>query len=352
MSKLLRYIATGWLFASQSGSAGQSIEQQTLINAKQLDDTSAVKAAQADLSTETNLSVKTEPATKSGSDFSTALVVKSSVLTGVTNVVEWIDGLFYDENYEREDVDVLLDVRQFFITEESLTTEYRTRVRTRVRLPNATKRINLFLDSSEDPDEQIESDNILDSVEQTSDNPTLGLQYFSKQSERFDQRLNIGYRFGRSQYYLGARVRAFSELSNNWQIRFSERLRHYEHDGVEQVAILDFNYDITEDRVFRQRLQWNWEEIERNRIGHQAWLSSSWFFNVDDQSAGRVAWISQYNTEPTPRWVSSRIQFSYRERLGYDWIFYEITPYVTWEEQNNWRDNYGIQLVFNYILQQ
>ncbi len=277
--------------------------------------------------------------------------MRRGLATGVFETAKWIDSFFADPDYPNENVDVELEVRQFFIKSESKDVDMKTRASGRVRLPNAERSVSLTFDGNDEQESEAGNSNISDSVRNADDQPSLGLEYLKEKSPGYNQRVKLGYRFGEDSFYLGGRLRKAVTVGDNWLFRTSQRVRWYHQFGWENRTIIDFESLLPQNRFFQQRLLLSWREDERDEPGAQITMQSAYIYPLSDTSAWRLIWSSNYHTQPKPRWVSTQLAWGYRMQLPKEWIYVEVRPFVEWEELFHWQEKFGLHLSFDLIIQ-
>ncbi len=277
--------------------------------------------------------------------------MRRGLATGVFETAKWIDSFFADPDYPNENVDVELEVRQFFIKSESKDIDIKTRASGRVRLPNAERSVSLTFDGNDEQENEAGNTSISDSVRNADDQPSLGLEYLKQKSPGYNQRLKLGYRFGEDSFYIGGRLRKAVTVGDNWLFRASQRVRWYHQFGWENRSIIDFESLLPKNRFFQQRFLLSWREDERDELGAQINLQSAYIYPLSDTSAWRLIWSSNYHTQPYPRWVSTQLAWGYRMQLPKEWIYLEIRPFVEWEELFHWQEKLGLHLSFDLIIQ-
>ncbi len=299
---------------------------------------------------------KTSVVAKSGATVNavaeTADDIRQGIAFGITETAEWVDSFFADPDYPKEDVDVRLDLRQYFTWIESHPEEHKTRVKASVKLPNFSERVSLTFDGNDETDESPAKESITDSIRESDDNPNLGLQYLKKVSEDYSQRVKLGYRFSRRSAYLGGRLRKVWPLNDESLFRVSQRLRWYQRDGWENETIADYETMLNEEVFFQQRFRMLWQEYLLHDVGTSYQLGSSIIHPFSERSAIRWNWSSQYQTKPREDWTLSQFSVSYRQQFWRDWMYFEVGPFVRWQNQEGWFHDYGFNLTFQFIIEE
>jgi hypothetical protein len=272
--------------------------------------------------------------------------------SGITETAQWIDSFFADPEYPNEEVDVRLDLRQYFTWLESHPSEYKTRVSAQVRLPNFSERVSLTFDGNDEDGDSLAKESVTDSIRQLDENPSLGLQYLKQVSEEYSQRVKLGYRFSRRTAFVGGRLRKVWPIAEDSRFRVSQRLRWYQRDGWENQTIADYETMFGEDTFFQQRFKLLWQEYLLPEQGTRYQLASSVIYPFSDDAAIRWNWTSDYQTRPVKDWTSSQLSLSYRRQFWRDWMYLEAGPFIRWQNEQGWYHDYGFNLTFQFIIEQ
>jgi hypothetical protein len=271
----------------------------------------------------------------------------------IQDLARWADAFFDDPNYADEDPDTRVEIgqRTTYSAYDDLT--FRLRLRARARLPNLSRRLNLVFEGNEDPgvDPGEGRENFETAAEESVDNPTLGLQYFYIMGKRVNVSLSTGLRLGDEGAYVGPRLRYRTALGAGWLGRFTQRLRWYTADGWETDSRADFDRKLGTRNLFRQTVGINWLEDTRLSKGFRVLLGTSFTQPFTDASAMRYAWISTYLTEPFRGWRSTEVSAGYRRRVWRDWVRMEITPFVGWEDGEDWDSNPGLRFTVSFMFE-
>ena len=278
--------------------------------------------------------------------------LRANVSQRVNTVARWIDEFFDDPNYVTEEADSRLIVRQAANVSDRDATTFRTRVSAKVRLPRAERRLSLIFEGDDDRslfDE--ESDDFAESLDESVEHPSLGVQYFHKDSDRFNTSFSAGFRSGHPSIYLGPFARFQHAIGESWSGRYSQRLRWYTNDGWESITRANFDRSFGELSNFRQDFAAIWKENQHASEGIRYQTTTSFTTMLASESAIRYGWTSVYRTLPKSDWQSSTLFVRYRRSLTRDWIMFEVIPYLAFEQRHDWQANPGIRLTLEILFE-
>jgi hypothetical protein len=270
------------------------------------------------------------------------------VNTGVQGTAAWVDGFFDDSNSTAESASTRLRLRQRFDVSRKDSSETRLKISARVQLPRLSKRLSLILegnDSVDAPDDDLDFEED-DAFEQ----PSIGMQYLSRSSERFDIRLTAGLRKSPA-VYLGPRIRYAHPIGERWLGRYIQNLRWYTDVGWDSDTRADFDFKTTSEGLFRQTIRFRWREEYRRIRGVDTTLATTYTRRLANDAALRYQWSSKHYTKPSSRWIETILSGSYRKRLWRDWFFVEIAPFLAFQEEHDWAANPGGRLTLELIFQ-
>ncbi len=256
---------------------------------------------------------------------------------------DWIDSFFDDrrtvveENTSRATAKLLLGYSRFD------DFEIKPRLDVRLRLTRLSERMNLFIEAAEDKDFNIGSDPLDDRLANDDgerNELTAGLRYFLRETRR----LNISLDGGLSWDYLYASIRYRSlQEFGSWQGRFTNRLRYYTDDGLENKAAYDLERRLHENWLFRTTTGVVLSEEEEG-IPHSQYFR---LFQVLSpyQAISYEAGV-YFDTDPSYKMTDTRFLVRYRQRFYRDWLVLEISPRVYFPEEHDREANPGIIIQF------
>ena len=252
---------------------------------------------------------------------------------------DWIDSFFDDKRTIVEENTSRATLKLSMGYSRNDHFEVKPRADIRIKLPRLSERASLFLEAVEDEEFNIEKDPLGDrraNIEGEDNELTGGLRYFIMQTERY----NITFDTGLSWDYLfaGVRYRSVRDFGN-WRGRFTNRVRYYTDDGLENKTSYDLERRIHANWMFRTTTSVVLSE-EEDGIPH-----SQYFRLFQVLSAYQAISYESgvfFDTEPSYKMTDTQFLFKYRQRFFRDWLVLEISPRVTFPEDHDREANPGI----------
>ncbi len=282
--------------------------------------------------------------------------VQGSTSTRLVSIAQWVDSFFIDPDYVEEQADAHVTLQQSVKFYRYFEPELRTSVRASVVLPNINRRLRLVLEGNDERDlenpTQPFDETLLDSTEQSVDNPAVSLQYFFLQNPDIDLSLSGGVRLSEPSLYVAPRIALRAGLGAGWESKLTERIYWYTTGNVRSDSEFRFDHLLGKRNLFRQTFQMYWERETYDEEGFLYNLNSSITHPlIKKDAAFRYAWATAYQTRPAGHWTSTTLSMGYRQSIWRKWLIMEITPFVTWEEQYQWEPSPGIFFSISAIFQ-
>lgn len=265
----------------------------------------------------------------------------------VTNSAEWIDKFFDDENYLKEENTTRLRISVSSYTQKGEDTDFKAKVNFRLRLPGFSKRLRLFLNTESDELDNTSSvsEDIANRIDRNDDQSTdIGLSYYFKDSENYNIKLTGGARasFNSPALYLKPRFRYFKNL-DTWDMRAIEEFVWYTDGRLKSRTELQLERPIPEEQFFRTTGRIDWYTDKDGvypKLQFELWKILS---------KKRVVSLGQYNFFKTDdnlktRFDSAVISINYRQRLWRKWLWFEVTPEVSFPRDRDYDATPGIEL--------
>lgn len=109
------------------------------------------------------------------------------------------------------------------------------RFRARLNLPNLGRRVSLVAGADEDGGE------FDDSVDDSADDGIIGLQFFMKESTRWNTSISVGMKFNDFAFFVGPRFRYTGQLGKKSSYRFTQTVRWQTNQYWQINSRLDLN---------------------------------------------------------------------------------------------------------------
>lgn len=254
---------------------------------------------------------------------------------------DWIDSFFDDRRVIIEENTSRATAKLAMGYSRNDDFEIKPRLDVRLKLPRLSERANLFLEAAEDKDFNIGStplDDRLANNDGENNELTAGIRYFLRETKKY----NIIFDSGLSWDYLfaGMRYRSIQDFGT-WQGRFTNRLRYYTDDGLENKTAYDLERRLHTNWLFRATTGVVLAEEEEG-IPH-----SQYFRLFQVLSAHQAISYESgvyFDTEPSYKMTDTLFLVRYRQRFFRDWLVLEISPRLSFPEDHDREANPGIVL--------
>jgi len=229
----------------------------------------------------------------------------------------WFDSFYGSERVLEETGGTYVRWRNDFIQTEGQGSKFRTNLNFSVELPRISKRLQLTFEGDEDPDLQ----DVLPGAQTEDTGNTLGLRLDVKDTSRSKFNISVS-----AKPRIRARYRYTFPLSNESLIRFTQEVQN--EKGVNGARTrLDFEKAFLPLRLFRATTEGFIAEDFKGVDWSQAF---SLFQRLSKKSSVSYETGIVGITEPESLVTNYRVGIRYRQNIHRDWLFFEITPDVSW----------------------
>ncbi|WP_143613219.1 hypothetical protein [Thiohalospira halophila] len=258
----------------------------------------------------------------------------SGTSRGVTGTAEWLDSFFIDDRIEVEDNRSHLLLRNDNLWREGETGAHTLDIRARLRLPALEERLELAITGADEDETGLPADGTAttESEEDEAGITDLTLRFVQDVSKRMNLRYESGARFQGVgvQAFVGVRYRQNIPMPGAWAGRFIERWRWYTDSGWESRGRLQVDRQLAPGYLGRFQVT---ADADQPREG---WFYSAGPRLFQELSSNRVIryeiqgyWAMA--EEASHRRTVARLH--YRQRLWQNWVFAELTPAVSWPQE-------------------
>jgi hypothetical protein len=263
---------------------------------------------------------------------------KKLVDTQVQHVAQWVDSFFSDPNFEAESANTLLRIRPelYYRKEDGL--DARLKARVKFVLPNMSRKTSLIIGS----DDAV--DGFGDNVDDSSQESIVGLQFFGRQTKRWNTSLSLGLRFNEFAAYIGPRVRYLQPWGNRKSISFTQAIRYQSNSYWNTISRLDFNFILGQKYFFRQTFDGRWRGEKSDEEGFRTRISSILTQRLGKGVGLQYDFSTIVHTRPETHVDSYTVALRYRKRTRREWLYYEIVPQISFDHEFDYKFNPGIRL--------
>lgn len=255
----------------------------------------------------------------------------------------WLDRFFADENYEAEVNKSWLRIRLDSFSELYEGTDADARVRLHLKLPALSERLRFEILSPGEQDDLETSDagNAASaSPGAAEERSSAAISYIFKALEERSiiARLGLDFDGYTPDPYAGIRYRELLPLNDNWNFRFTERVRFYTLNGLESRTSFDFERILEEDMLFRTSLNGTWLQEDPAYFYS---LGFALFRPLDEKSAVEYQLINGFKTHPH-RLDRITVRIRHRQKVWRDWLTFEMAPQVSFPGEREFEPVPGI----------
>ena len=113
---------------------------------------------------------------------------------------------------------------------------------------------------------------------------------------------------------------------------------------------MEFDRALDSGTLFRQSLRADWRESRQDNQGIRYTVTSAYIHRLRENAAIRHEVASRYQTKPRTAWVSHTLRARYRRTVRYDWMFFEMSPFIAFDKEYGWHPNPGIRLSLDIVF--
>lgn len=263
---------------------------------------------------------------------------KRQIDSHVQSAAQWVDSFFADTNYEAEVATTQLRLRPEFYYRDKQGSKVRARVSLRLMLPNLEDKVSLIAGSGAD------DTNSGDSVDDSVDEPILGLQFFGKVFRGWHTSVSAGLKFNAFAAYVGPRLSYDKAFKENSSWRFTQTIRWQTNNYWQINSRLDLNHVFNDRYFFRQTFDGRWRGEDADEEGYRTRVSTFLTHRLANAAGLQYEFTTIFHTRPDSHVDNYTLALRYRKQTRRDWFYYEIVPQVSFESEFDYEANPGIRL--------
>lgn len=262
---------------------------------------------------------------------------KQYVDTQVQRASTWADAFFQDPNYEAEAAYSQIRIRPelYYRKEQGLSGRFRFRAR--INLPNLGRKVSLVAGADEDSDEISDADD-------SRNDSAIGLQFFVRESSRWNTSFTAGVKFNEFAGFVGPRVRFQDVVGEKGSYRITQTLRWQTNNYWQINTRLDLNRVVNDFFFFRQTFDGRWRGERSQEEGYRTQVASVLTQRLSPQSGLQYEFSTIFHTRPDTHVDKYVVAVRYRKKTRRDWLYYEIVPQISFDHDYDYKFNPGIRL--------
>jgi hypothetical protein len=189
-----------------------------------------------------------------------------------------------------------------------------------------------------------------DSVDDRVDESTIGLQFFGKMRRHWHTSLSTGLKFDEFAAYFGPRARYQKQFNEYTGLRFSQSVRWQTNNWWQIISRLDINHVLSDRYMFRQTFDGRWRGEKSVEEGYRTRISSFVTKRLRNEAGLQYEFTTVIHTRPDTHVDNYTLAARYRKRTKRDWLYYEIAPQVSFENEFDYEVNPGIRLRLEFFF--
>ena len=264
---------------------------------------------------------------------------------GLNSVARLVDSFFDDERYIAEDAATRLRITQLAFLEQGESIEYKTRGSLSFSVPRLKNRLRLFV-AGEEANEKISEESLVRSPDEDRDEGAVGLQYFTKATDKKNISLTAGVKLESRELFIGPRYRRTFDF-DTWQLRFVQRLRWFTDKGWEATTRLDYERLINNKLFFRHTVDGRWREEDD---GYRYSITPALTQKLTRKKALEYQLNSQFETRPNHRLDRVEAKIRLRQRIYRHWLFLETNPQIAFANDDDFDPTPGISVLLEVVF--
>ena len=297
-----------------------------------------VAVCPAEQDAEAEVSNQSEMATLTEEEESVLDWHKRNVEARVQRAAQWVDAFFGDPNFDAEVASSQLRIRPELYYRDKQGAKIRLKGSLKLGLPNFNRKISLIVGTDSD------NGTLGDSVDDSSDESIVGLQFFGKIRNDWHLSLSAGAKFNDFAAFVGPRARYDKTLSERSSYRFTQTIRWQTNNRWQFNSRLDLNYAFNPQFLFRQTFEGRWRGEKSDKEGYRVRFSSLLTHGLKKTAGLQYEFTTIFHTQPNTHVDEYIVALRYRRRTSRDWFYYEIVPQVSFDREFDYQTNPGIRL--------
>ena len=263
---------------------------------------------------------------------------KRQVDTQVHRAARWVDTFFQDPDYEAELATSQFRIRPGLHYRDEQGFKTRLKVSLKLKLPNVSRRISLIVGNDTDDND------FGDPVDGSGDNSIIGLQFFGKQRNNWHASVSAGLKFNDFALFVGPRVRYDNAFSETSSYRITQTVRWQTNNYWQFNSRLDINHAFNDRFFFRQSFDGRWRGEKSDEEGYRTRVSSFVTQHLKNAAGLQYEFSTIFHTRPDTHVDRYTLSTRFRKRSSREWLYYEIAPEVSFEDEFDFKANPGIRL--------
>jgi hypothetical protein len=265
--------------------------------------------------------------------------IHRALSAGVSNTAGAVDGFFDDERHAAEENRTRLKLRFDVFVERGEGVEFKPRVNLSLAIPKTKKRLKVVVTGNPQDEDEDEEGGAAPAVDEDED-LEVAVAYTPVQTISTNFSLRTGLKFSSlvPDWWFGPRWRGYAK-GEVWGTRLTQTFRWRTDDGFESISTLDFERDVAENFFYRTTLKGKWNQDKED---YRYEISPKLFQRLDPKRVLKYEYITKFNSTNDHQWDNFIFRVTYRQRIWRKWLFFEISPQVSFPESEDYDFTPGI----------
>ena len=252
----------------------------------------------------------------------------------------WFDSFFTLELNEQKHPKTSAKIRLGWLPERGDYTQFKTRFRIKLLLPNLQNRADIILsDNNEEELNNLPLDTLNRTQTFNQDSFSTALRYINNNERNKFTDTRIGFSSG--DLFMRYRHSRLFVWHNIYSIKIEPAVFYFMRDGLGARVLLEYNYQAKKNQQYR---------ISYSIRASESYNGQKWNYGfyhlhqLNDKSATLLGLVAQGRYASHNGSFAERYNFSYRYRFNAlrSWLFFEVEPFLEWVKKNNFTTSPGI----------
>jgi len=254
----------------------------------------------------------------------------------------WFDSFFTLELNEQKHPKTSAKIRLGWLPQRYDYTQYETRFRVKLSLPNFQNRTDLILSDSNDEDlANLPLETINRTQNFSQDSFSAALRYVNTREKNKFTDTRIGISSG--DIFMRYRHQRLFSWHDTHSIKIEPAVFYFIKDGLGARLLLEYNYQSKKNTQYRI----NYSIRASESFDGEKWKYGLYHLQqLNNNSGALIGLVSQGRYASKQGNYTEKYNLSYRYRFNAlrSWLYFEIEPFLEWEKKNNFATNPGIAL--------
>jgi hypothetical protein len=257
----------------------------------------------------------------------------------VVGTANWFDGFFAADSKDAQNANGSAKVTLGWEPRAGDFSEFDTRFRLRVKLPNLKKSVDLiFSDYDEDYDQQV-IEAARNEVFSRQDEINLALRWtIPQERSSFSTRIGIG---KQAQLFTKAKYQSNFPLSEDENLKLEPSVYYYHRDGWGARMQVDYENSLDVDSLLRFTNAFIYRDEQQDLIFKHGIYN---YLQLHDKQALICGFYVEGRSEPNYRVEEYLLSTRLRYNVLREWLYLEVEPFFLWRRDEGFDTSPGLAM--------